>query len=65
VPGIGGAVQTGLAVEAGARLGNTLRFAAGYAFSGAADPALFAAPTHRGAYVTATSVVDRIFGWGR
>jgi len=65
VPGIAGAVQTGLAVEAGARLGNTLRFAAGYAFSGAADPALFAAPTHRGAYVTATSVVDRIFGWGR
>jgi hypothetical protein len=65
VPGIAGAVQTGLAAEAGVRLGNTLRVAAGYAFSGAADPSLFAAPTRRGAYVTATSVVDRIFGWGR
>lgn len=65
VPGIAGAVQTAFAVETGVRLGDTLRFATGYNFSGAADPALFAAPTRRGAYVTLTSVVDRVFGWGR
>ncbi len=65
VPGIAGAVQTGFALEAGARVADTLRLALGYAFSGAADPSLFAAPTRRGAYVTATSVIDRIFGWGR
>jgi hypothetical protein len=65
VPGIAGAAQTAFAVESGMRIGESLRFAAGYNFSGAADPALFAAPTRQGAYVTLTSVVDRIFGWGR
>jgi hypothetical protein len=65
VPGIAGAVQTAFAVESGVRITGSLRFAAGYNFSGAADPSLFAAPERRGAYVTMTSVVDRVFGWGR
>jgi hypothetical protein len=65
VPGIAGATQTGFALESGVRIADALRFAAGYNFSGAADPSLFAAPTRRGAYVTLTSVVDHVFGWGR
>ncbi|MBC5798864.1 MAG: hypothetical protein GIW94_02635 [Candidatus Eremiobacteraeota bacterium] len=55
----------GFALEAGLRLGDTMRLAGGYNFSAAADPSLAAAPTRRGLYATITSVVDRIFGWGR
>jgi hypothetical protein len=65
VPGIAGATQTAFAVETGERITDSLRFAVGYNFSGAADPALVAAPTRRGEYVTLTSIVDRVFGWGR
>jgi hypothetical protein len=32
---------------------------------GTADPSLSTTPAHRGAYVTVTSVVDRLFGWGK
>ena len=60
-----GAQQAGFAAEAGYSLGDTIRVAVGYTFAGSADPSLSAAPTRRGVYVTATSVVDRIFGWGK
>jgi hypothetical protein len=56
---------TGLAAEVGYRVGGTLRVAAGYTFSGFADPAVAPNPTHRGFYVTLSSYVDRIFGWGK
>jgi hypothetical protein len=62
---IPGASATGFALESGIRLGNEMRLAFGYNFSGAPDPALAAAPTRRGVYVTLTSVIDRILGWGR
>jgi hypothetical protein len=62
---IDGASATGLAVEAGVRLGGQLRLAAGYNFSGYTDPAAAVSPTHRGIYATITSYVNRIFGWGR
>ena len=65
VAGIAGTTQTGFAVESGMRVTDSLRFALGYNFSAAADPALVAAPARRGVYMTLTSVVDRIFGWGR
>jgi hypothetical protein len=62
---IPGASATGFAVESGLRLGGGMRLALGYNFSGAPDPSLAAAPARRGVYVTLTSVIDRILGWGR
>lgn len=61
---IAGASTTGLALEAGYRIGDDLRVAGGYTFSGSPDPALASAPTRRGLYATVTSVIDRLFGWG-
>jgi hypothetical protein len=60
-----GASTTGFAVEAGYRVGGEMRVAAGYNFTGSPDPSLALAPTRRGVYATATSVIDRIFGWGK
>ncbi|HEY0798314.1 MAG TPA: hypothetical protein VGD50_04140, partial [Candidatus Baltobacteraceae bacterium] len=65
VRNIPNASATGFAVETGMRLGDGMRLALGYNFSGSPDPQLAAAPTRRGVYVTLTSVIDRIFGWGR
>jgi hypothetical protein len=47
------------------RLGDNVRVGAGYNFSATADPSLATTPVHRGVYLTVTSVVDRLFGWGR
>ena len=63
--GIPAAKSTDFAVENGYRIGGAARLAVGYNFSGSADPTLTGAPVRRGAYVTLTSVVDHIFGWGR
>jgi hypothetical protein len=65
VADVNGATRTSLATEVGYRLGSSLRLAGGYGFSASADPMLSARPTRRGFYATFTSVVDRIFGWGR
>ncbi|MBV8581338.1 MAG: hypothetical protein JOZ86_12000 [Candidatus Eremiobacteraeota bacterium] len=65
VRGIGGASTTAYAVEAGMRLGDQVRLGVGYNLRGTADPSLSATPSHRGAYITLTSVVDRLFGWGK
>jgi len=62
---IAGASTTALALEAGYRVGGEMRIAAGYNFEGSPDPSLALAPTRRGVYATATSVIDRIFGWGK
>jgi hypothetical protein len=62
---IPGASATGFAVEGGYRLGDQMRLAGGYNFSGSPDPNLVSAPTHRGVYGTVTSVIDSIFGWGK
>jgi hypothetical protein len=59
------ASATAFALETGYRLGNAVRLAAGYNFSGSPDPSLAAAPTRRGVYATVTSVIDNIFGWGK
>jgi hypothetical protein len=59
------ASTTAFALEAGYRVGDALRLAAGYNFSGSPDPSLVAAPTRRGVYGTVTSVIDSVFGWGR
>lgn len=53
-----------MAAEAGAMVGPTMRAAAGYNFGATADPTLAAAPTRKGWYVTLTTTIDRIFGWG-
>ena len=65
VKGIDGATSTAVAVEWGARIGDVTRIGVGYNLSSTADPSLATTPTHKGAYVTLTSVVDRLFGWGR
>lgn len=59
------ATQTAFGVEGGYRLGSSFRLAAGYFLSAAADPALSATAPRKGFYVTATTLVDRIFGWGK
>jgi hypothetical protein len=63
--GIPAAKSTDFAVENGYRIGGSARLAVGYNFAGSADPTLTGAPVRRGVYVTVTSIVDRIFGWGK
>jgi hypothetical protein len=65
VRGIDGASATALAVEGGVRLGDNTRVGVGYNLRATADPSLSTTPTHRGFYTTVTTVVDRLFGWGR
>ncbi len=62
---LAGTSATGFAIEAGERIGSTLRLAAGYNFEGFADPETAVNPTHRGLYVTMSTYIDRIFGWGK
>ncbi len=64
-PGIAGARSGEFAAEGGYRLGQSMRLALGYNFTGAADPELVGQKTRRGVYVTLTSVVSRVFGWGK
>jgi hypothetical protein len=65
IRGIAGTKATALGVEGGVRLGDQTRLGVGYNFSATADPSLSATPAHRGVYVTITSVVNRLFGWGK
>jgi hypothetical protein len=65
VPGISEARSTEFAAESGLRVGDGMRLALGYNFTGAADPELVGQKTRRGVYVTFTSVVSRVFGWGK
>jgi hypothetical protein len=65
VPAIASSRETDFAVEAGYQLGNTARVAVGYNFAGSADPSLMGHPQRKGIYVTLTTLVDRIFGWGK
>jgi hypothetical protein len=65
IRGIAGSTADAVAVEAGIRLGNQTRVGVGYNFSATADPSLATTPAHRGFYTTITSVVDRLFGWGK
>ena len=53
------------AVESGLRLGDTMRLAVGYNLTGSADPSLAQTPSRKGLYVTLTSVITHVFGWGR
>jgi len=62
---IGATSATGFAAEAGYRLGSTLRLAGGYNFAGFADPETAVSPTHRGLYITLSTYIDRILGWGK
>lgn len=64
-PAIVSTAQSAFAFEFGYRIGSSLRVATGYNFSGSADPSLIGRPVRRGIYFTATSTIDRIFGWGR
>ncbi|MBV8368228.1 MAG: hypothetical protein JO036_04760 [Candidatus Eremiobacteraeota bacterium] len=65
IRGIAGTKATALGVEGGVRLGDQTRLGVGYNFSATADPSLSTTPAHRGVYVTITSVVNRLFGWGK
>jgi hypothetical protein len=65
IRGIDGASTTAFALEGGVRLGDNTRVGAGFNLRGSADPSLATGPTKRGFYMTVTSVVDRLFGWGK
>ncbi len=65
VPQVSGGRTSDLAVEVGYQLGNSARLAVGYNLSTAADPTLTGAPQRKGLYVTLTTLIDRIFGWGK
>jgi hypothetical protein len=65
IRGINGTNATAFAVETGVRLGDNTRVGAGFNLKGTADPSLSTGPTKRGFYMTVTSVVDRLFGWGK
>ncbi|MDP9025774.1 MAG: hypothetical protein M3N13_10420, partial [Candidatus Eremiobacteraeota bacterium] len=65
VPGAAGARETQIAVEAGKALGRTARLAVGYNVSGSVDPTLVGTPQRHGFYITVTSLIDRLFGWGK
>ena len=62
---IDGSQATGIAIEGGYRLGDQLRLAGGYNFSGFADPAAAVSPTHHGLYLTLSTYIDNILGWGK
>jgi hypothetical protein len=65
MPAIANVAQTAYALEVGYRIGSSLRLATGYNFSASPDPSLIGHPVRRGIYITGTSTIDRIFGWGR
>ncbi len=65
VPGASGARETQLAMEAGKSLGRSARVALGYNVSGSVDPTLVGQAQRHGFYLTVTSLIDRIFGWGK
>ena len=65
VPGVERSRATDFAAETGYQLGTSTRAAVGYTFRGTVDPTLTAQNTHRGFYATLTTVVDRLFGWGK
>lgn len=64
-PGTNWRPRTQLALESGYRLGSSVRLAIGDNVTGSADPDLVGTPSRRGLYVTITSVVSRVFGWGK
>jgi len=63
--GVAGSSSSGFAFETGYLPTENLRLAAGYSFSGMADPTLATTPTRRGWYVSAINLIDHLFGWGR
>lgn len=65
LPSIGQSASTNFATELGYQVGNSARLAIGYNFSGGVDPSLIGHPNRKGVYVTMTTLIDRIFGWGK
>lgn len=65
VPSIASASATDFSTELGYQVGNSARMAVGYTFSGSVDPTLVGHPQRKGLYLTFSSLVDRIFGWGK
>ncbi len=65
VPGATGARTTAVAAEAGETIGRTARAAVGYNIAGSVDPSLLGVPQRKGIYITFTTLIDRIFGWGK
>jgi hypothetical protein len=60
-----GSATTGYAAEIGYRIADAFRVAGGYDFTKTPDLSLAQAPHPRGFYLTATSVVTSLFGFGR
>jgi hypothetical protein len=65
IPAANGSRTTSAALEAGHTIGNSARAAIGYNVSGSVDSTLLDQPGRKGWYVTFSSLVSRIFGWGR
>lgn len=56
---------TDFAAELGYKAPGGARLAGGYNFSGSVDPTLTGHPVRKGFYITVTTLIDRIFGWGK
>ncbi len=65
VAGVPGSSEAGYAAEAGYRIGDQFRLAVGYNFQQTPDTSLAAPPRRRGFYVTVTSVVTSLLGFGK
>lgn len=65
VPSIAGARSSDFAAETGYQAGSSVRIAAGYNFSKSLDPSLTGQPQRKGFYITITTLIDSIFGWGK
>lgn len=62
---IAAAHTTDFATELGYKAPGGMRLAGGYNFSGSVDPTLTGHPVRKGFYITVTTLLDRIFGWGK
>ncbi|HET7814096.1 MAG TPA: hypothetical protein VFL13_06955, partial [Candidatus Baltobacteraceae bacterium] len=62
---IAAARATDFATELGYKAPGGMRLAGGYNFSGSVDPTLTGHPVRKGFYITVTTLLDRIFGWGK
>lgn len=65
VGNIAAARSTDFATELGYKAPGGMRLAGGYNFSGGVDPTLTGHPVRKGFYITVTTLLDRIFGWGK
>ncbi|MBD5603921.1 MAG: hypothetical protein IAI48_02330, partial [Candidatus Eremiobacteraeota bacterium] len=65
IAGVPGSSEAGYAAEIGYRIADQFRLAAGWNFQQTPDTSLAAPPRRKGIYVTATSVLNSLLGFGK